>query len=259
MIFEKREPAGSILCFGDSLTIGTPGISYLRYLHNRNQYKNLGVGGDTLTGMTERIQSSLADPDTQEFIIGIGTNDILLPHMEKRSEQWNTAVELMVKLGKVILRDIGEFETAYASLLDQVIAAGKTVTIFGMPVIGEDLDSDLNKLADVYNLLICRLCQERDIPFVDFKYLQKRKIEQHGGHNPYLLSDHPGTAIGDTLWTTLLPFTERVSKKRGLIMTVDGVHLNRSSAKLLARMLEKARKERHKRRNPKVTVASKRS
>lgn len=239
----KSLPPGEqpVLCFGDSLTFGTPGNTYLRYIHNRKQFINQGVDGDTLTGMTERICPCLASPDTREFIIGIGTNDLLLPHMECRSDQWTLAVSLMIKRGKVILRDIESFTAAYASLLDQVTAAEKIATVFNMPCMGEDFDSELNRRADTYNLVIRRLCQEHHIPYVDFKSWQKQKIQRLGGHSTYLLSEHPADAIKDTFWTTWLPFTERVGRKRGLTATVDGVHLNRTSARLLARLIEKAR------------------
>ncbi|NLN45532.1 MAG: hypothetical protein GX153_03045, partial [Clostridiaceae bacterium] len=51
----------------------------------------------------------------------------------------------------------------------------------------------------------------------------------------------PSKAIRDSVWTTLLPLADKVSDRRGLVMTVDGVHLNHASARLLARLLERAR------------------
>ncbi len=241
MTDQPREDCGPVLCFGDSLTFGPPGVPFIKYFQDKEQYKNHGIGGDTLTGMTERILPCLAEPENREFIIGIGTNDLLLPYMENRSEPWKLAVDLMVRGGKVILRDIESFERAYTFLMDQVAASGKIATVFNMPCIGEDVDSELNLRADEYNRIIRRICEERGIAFVDFKTFQKRRILKHGGHNPYLLSEDPTKAIRDAFWTALLPFTERVAKSRGLFMTVDGVHLNHASARLLARLIEKAR------------------
>ncbi|MBP7401228.1 MAG: SGNH/GDSL hydrolase family protein [Clostridia bacterium] len=241
MTDQPCEENGLVFCFGDSLTFGPPGIPYIRYFQDKERYRNHGIGGDTLTGMTERILPFLEDPENREFIIGIGTNDLLLPHMESRSEPWRLAVELMIRGGKVILRDIESFERAYAFLMDRVAETGKSATVFNMPCIGEDVDSELNLRADEYNRIIRRICEERAITFVDFKTFQKRRILKHGGQNPYLLSEDPTKAVRDAFWTALLPFTERVARSRGLHMTVDGVHLNHASARLLARLIEKAR------------------
>ena len=230
-----------VLCFGDSLTYGPPGIPFIRYFRHRDRYRNLGVGSDTLTGMTQRILPCLEDPDNREFIIGIGTNDLLLPHMEGRSEPWRLTVDLMVAHGKIILRDLDSFVDGYTSLMDRVVAAGKRATVFGLPCIGEDTGSELNRQADIYNHAIQFICREREIPFVDFKRYQQRKIRRRGGNNTYLLSDDPSKAIRDSVWTTLLPLADKVSDRRGLVMTVDGVHLNHASARLLARLLERAR------------------
>lgn len=244
---ESRMPPPStaadwpVLCFGDSLTYGPPGIPFIRYFRHRDRYRNLGVGSDTLTGMTQRILPCLEDPDNREFIIGIGTNDLLLPHMEGRSEPWRLTVDLMVAHGKIILRDLDFFVDGYTSLMDRVVAAGKRATVFGLPCIGEDTGSELNRQADIYNHAIQFICREREIPFVDFKRYQQRKIRRRGGNNTYLLSDDPSKAIRDSVWTTLLPLADKVSDRRGLVMTVDGVHLNHASARLLARLLERAR------------------
>ena len=81
----------SILCIGDSLTRGQVGYSYLPFLKTQAKYKNAGKNGDTILCMTDRLKEILegkqsADIDT--VIVGIGTNDLLLPYLTDVSPLW---------------------------------------------------------------------------------------------------------------------------------------------------------------------------
>ena len=81
----------SILCIGDSLTRGQVGYSYLPFLTTQAKYKNAGKNGDTILCMTDRLKEILegkqsADIDT--VIVGIGTNDLLLPYLTGISPLW---------------------------------------------------------------------------------------------------------------------------------------------------------------------------
>lgn len=44
-----------IACFGDSITEGRPGVTYLRYLDGAEKYYNMGLSGDTLLGLSKRV------------------------------------------------------------------------------------------------------------------------------------------------------------------------------------------------------------
>lgn len=77
-----------ILCFGDSITEGKPGVTYLRYIKNKKQFINFGLGGDTVIGMTKRLIKTMNKSkykDATDIIVGIGANDIILPFLENYS------------------------------------------------------------------------------------------------------------------------------------------------------------------------------
>lgn len=229
-----------VLCFGDSLTFGTPGISFRKHLKNKKRFINMGVDGDTLVGMSRRIQSCLSDTQAGEYLIEIGVNDLLLPHMETRSEAWALASSVMAHRDKIICRDAGRFEAAYRLLLEALSSHGKTVTVVNIPCIGEVTDSALNGKVDTYNRVIRALCLEHDVTLVDFNGWQKDRILLQGGESTYLLKDNPTGAVGDAFWTTWLPFSDWIGHRRGLVTTMDGIHLTDSSAQVLAALIEQA-------------------
>ena len=68
-----------ILCLGDSLTEGTVGVGFIPFLEEMlpgNQYINLGVNGDTITGLQRRAERLRQRGDAA--IVWIGTNDVMM-------------------------------------------------------------------------------------------------------------------------------------------------------------------------------------
>lgn len=227
-----------ILCFGDSLTEGKPGVTYLRYLKNNKGYKNFGLGGDTVTGMTHRLNQTLADDrykDADAIIIGIGANDILLPFLKTYSPSWAKAVVQLAKRGSIPCEDKAQFAQRYENMLR--ILKGRRTVVFGLPLFETD-SNDLNEKAAVYYEVIEAQCAVYQVPFINFGRWQKEVKHRQNNSGSYFFTRDRWDVVTDTLLTTLLPFTDYVSRKRGLAVTVDGAHLNTVSAKGLARLIE---------------------
>jgi lysophospholipase L1-like esterase len=67
-----------VLCLGDSLTEGTVGVGFIPFLERLlpgHQYVNLGVNGDTISGLRRRAERLQQRGDAA--IIWIGTNDVM--------------------------------------------------------------------------------------------------------------------------------------------------------------------------------------
>lgn len=82
-----------IACFGDSITEGRPGVTYLRYLDGAEKYYNMGLSGDTLLGLSKRVDQFRNNSVCNEFIIAIGCNDIMLPFLHDYSPKWTAVVK----------------------------------------------------------------------------------------------------------------------------------------------------------------------
>lgn len=228
------------LCFGDSITRGVPGVSYLKYLSNKGKFKNYGLGGDTLIGLSNRIEKHVQNTENIDFIIQIGTNDILLPFLSGYSSKWTVRIKGIMRTGRVPCDSVHQFEERYRQLLSLMINANKRVTLINIPCIGEDIHSELNSKVDSYNKVIQCIAQEYNVDFIDFNGWQKSILKQYTIVSPYFITKEPLDMVLDSLLTPISFLRNRISKKRNLKLTVDGCHLNDRGAEDLAELVQKA-------------------
>lgn len=226
-----------ILCFGDSITEGRPGVTYLRYM--KKKAKNFGLGGDTLLGMTCRIKKVMQSreyEDARAIVIGIGSNDFLVPFLKEYSPSWSKAAENIIKRGSVPCPNQKQFSHGFIKLLD--LLEGKKTVVFGTPCFETGVGG-LDKKSAEYSSIIEKLCTGRNVPFIDFRKWQKDVIKSSNNSCEYFFSKNRRDIIMDAILTTYLPFADHISNKRGLAVSVDGAHLNTVSAIGLAQLIEK--------------------
>ena len=217
-----------VYCFGDSITKGVPGVSYLNYL-DTTRFINRGVGGDTLTTMTKRLIPFLHNKSNLKIIIEIGANDLLLPYLVQSSPAWKRTINLKQKAP---IEDSKSFYSSFERLINLCLV--HRLIIVNIPCLGETFNSHLNQNVDQHNYQIKALCTNYNIPLVDFNHWQK----QHQILEPtYFISQHPIDVLIDTVMTTHLEKSTHLSNKRNLMMTIDGVHLNEFGAQHLASMV----------------------
>ncbi|WP_242822332.1 SGNH/GDSL hydrolase family protein [Johnsonella ignava] len=228
-----------IICLGDSLTFGNVGYSYIHFLDKKSnhQYVNKGKNGDTVSGMYSRLKKLInkSKYNSEIYILGIGTNDILLPYLRTVSLLWFLQMSLRCKLMKCI-EDDEIFCQKYSRVLELFYRNNKQVIIFGMPFINlKDFpDGRLKKR----NKLIKELAYKYHYPFIDIYKLQKENIGEKSC--AYTWKYRLLIRFMDAILMTLFPFTkDYFAKIRGLSTTVDGVHFNSKSAKVLALEIEK--------------------
>jgi len=233
-LFENGEQS-MIACFGDSITAGRPGVSYLRYLKGNKDYRNFGLGGDTLLGLSKRIGCFLMKSSCKEFIIEIGANDILLPFLSKYSKAWAKTVKRILARGSIPLSEVEIFTEEYEKLLYKL--SDKQIKVISIPCIGENIENNLNVKVDEYNDSIRNLCAKHEVPFIEFNKWQKEVIKTNNLKTDFFISKNPFDIMIDSLITTYLGLSKQVSKRRNLVVTVDGVHLNENGANGLASLI----------------------
>jgi len=229
-----KEASSMIACFGDSITAGIPGVSYLRFLQTK-RYKNFGIGGDTLSGLSGRVHNFIRENSCNEYIIEIGANDILLPFLSNYSKTWNKTVKRIIARGSIPLSNINDFKSEYEKLI--CMLSDKKVIIISVPCLGENTKSGLNLKVDEYNQCIKNLCQKYDIAYINFNSWQKEVIETKIAGSSYFISKNNYNVLIDSVITTYLGLSEWISKKRKLMVTVDGIHLNKTGAEGLANLI----------------------
>jgi lysophospholipase L1-like esterase len=225
-----------IYIFGDSITVGSPGISYCHYLNKEIRFKKYGLGGDTISGLLTRIKKiNICSNDT--FIIEIGTNDIMLPYLRSKSTQWEKTINGIENSGRVVTNSLNEFLDKYDQLLKLLI--NNKLAAISIPCIGENINSNLNHMVDDYNMEIKQLCDKYSKYFINFNNAQKNEIQkkQKLTNENYFITNNPINMIIDVFSTKFFSLSGHISKKRNLVTTVDGVHLNKIGAMLLAKSI----------------------
>ena len=219
----------NIIFFGDSLVEGIPGESSFNILKEKlpeHSFINLGKGGDTVISLLRRIRRMEIKKRYDVAFIWVGVNDILVrvslkypPIKEFLHQPW--------------VKNIEEFNEYYFELLNLVSAnANKTFTVSPL-VIGEDVNNEWNKKLGEISAEIEKLSMKfKNVDYVD---IRKDFIS-------ILATKEPSSYIIDSVfWDSIIAwlfntpeFIEEKSHERGLYLTLDGVHLNRAGAQLVA-------------------------
>lgn len=220
-----------ILCLGDSLTLGHLGYSYLDFLKPRVKIVNKGVNGDTTWGALKRLRKYLNNPryqDISTIIIAIGTNDLLLPYLSSLSLVWKVQNGPKAARKKCCTQD-DQFREIYEQLIE--LAQPRKLVLVGLPLI--HLDRFPSETLLRRNRIIRELAAKYGLPFVDIYALQKAALTKEP--NSYTWGVTNLRLVRDSLLMLIFPSSKDwLARRRGLELTVDGVHFNSVSAKLLA-------------------------
>ena len=165
-----------IACFGDSLTKGSMGYSYIRYMRSADKITNKGVNGDTTIGVSGRLKKYIdnaANSDVDIYVLSIGTNDLLLPYLTTVSPLWKLQMAPRVKMKKCITDD-GLFETEYRKLIELILSHHKTAVLVGLPLL--QMKGYPNERVQERNLIIKKLAASENVAFVDPVSLQQQAV-----------------------------------------------------------------------------------
>jgi len=224
---------------GDSLTAGMPGVSYWRFLSDKSKLINRGLGGDTLSGATGRAEKMLRGPgynDVDQYIIEIGTNDVLLPVLQKHSSLWRMIVKTRGKyFGSVPCESIEVFGRKYEELLQLFIRQNKRIGVIGLPLTESSMPI-INDTMKEYDAIIAGLCKKYRIAYIDVLQLGTKMKGNNRG--TFLFGKTNFGNLIDAVLTSILPFSMQVSRRRGLAVTIDSIHFNKNMAKALASVIE---------------------
>ncbi len=233
-ILKDMSKMSTIACFGDSLTEGKPGVSYIQYL-TQHQGLNYGVGGESTQALLARLQAHTFK-QAPLAVMFIGTNDLYLPYLKEQGEAWNFVVDRVKQRGSVPASDVEHFAQLYEACIVLLLKKYDRLILINIPCIGEDTNSSLNMSVQAYNQHILRLAQQYNLKLIDVFDQHQKRIEQASSY----LSPHPAWMMVDQVITKLKIGRQLLSKKRHLSVSVDGIHFNDDAAKQLAQLIEKA-------------------
>jgi lysophospholipase L1-like esterase len=232
----------TVVCFGASLTAGRVSFNYLDLLENRlaltnYRFINRGVDGHLAWHGLQRLHDVIADQPDYVTIL-IGTNDVNATLSERNLTHYQTYYQLPFTPN---LSTYEENLRAIVTRLKQETAA--RLSLLSLAVIGEDLEHEANRKVELYNDVIRRIAEDEA---VDYLPLHERMLEYLRDHEadraqlPPRLAYRDGlTNIGNAiaLHATGVSWDE-VSRRNGLLLTTDTLHLNSIGAGMIADLIE---------------------
>ena len=231
-----------LLIVGDSITEGVTGVGYIDFLmhaHPNLKITNLGLGGDTLIGITNRLVEHIKVSNQYDgIIIEAGHNDIILPYFEHGELPFKITARAIEARGSYPITDDEVFSNQYDSLLKLVKKmVDIPLYITTLSCIGEDLNMFTNKKREHYNHIIRNLAVLHHVTLIDVA-LKFEAYLSFAVTNNYLMNDFFRAFVVDkSMSNTQLNY---VSEERGLNLTIDGVHLNEKGARFYAEAIEEA-------------------
>jgi lysophospholipase L1-like esterase len=192
-----------IAFLGDSLTEGIVGASYFDILQEKlssHELFNYGKGGDTVVSLYRRLRRSGMATRFDLGVLWIGVNDVFV------KTHWFYPIKKRLRR-QPWAKNKEEFRQFYHSLLE--FLRDNFSSIFTLPplFIGEESHNKWNRELEVLSTII------QDLSLVD-----------------------PLTEFIDIRQ----PFLSRLGSKgeKGLFFTIDGVHLSKEGAALVAEILQ---------------------
>lgn len=231
-----------LLIVGDSLAGGLPHLSFTALLADMLRDRRVSadaVGGDILAGVSARLERLLRDERAYTVVIEAGTNDILLPALKARGGLWRVLVERIEARGSVPTTGLEEFRALYSRTLDGAAGAAGHIVVATIACIGEETESDLNRRGSQYSAVIREEAASRGAAVADVGKAFREALAAAGTQGGFLL-DHLSCMFVDTLRCLTPRGADRLSGRRGLVLTMDGVHLNRYGARLYAQTVADA-------------------
>lgn len=224
----------NIACFGDSLTEGIPGVAYFKLLEAEfpmHTFNNFGKVGDTVISLYERLQQ-MSPANYDISILWIGGNDVLAKILYKSSI-----------LGQVPEQKpcttIDEFIDYYDKVLKHLLSNSSHIITIPPLTIGEDFENEWNIQLGQLASAVRGLCDSySNVTYADLRTEFAQALKGFKSSDYFLKS-----VIGLLRDTSKLKTPELVDQKsaeRGLMLTLDGVHLNSKGARLVKEILEES-------------------
>lgn len=227
-----------VLFTGDSITKGEMGCSYIELLKPRFpglEILNLGQDGDTVSGIMKRTVAHLqVDNEWDLIVISAGHNDIILPEFMQKTEIHRGIVKRLKKSGSIPASGAEEFISTYKKFIADVRnITDATIILTTLSCLNEDLTSSTNEKRFLYNQEIRKLASENNIQTAEVAEAFNR-ILQKSVCRDYFMDNLFESVLFDRYKSKTVPGVDRLSSKRALHLTIDGIHLNSKGAEIYA-------------------------
>lgn len=223
-----------VLCVGDSLT-RSPWGSYVDLLRQRlpdDEIVNGGHGGETVASMTRHLLKMGVGDRFDVVVVLIGTNDVFV-----EMSPWYPIIKRVAR--QPWATSHREFREGFEAAMEAVTRHTDDVVVLPPLVMGERTGSVWNHRLGSLAEIIADIAEAMPgAEFVDARsvFLAQLDPDTASGYLP----DRVAGVLFDAIVRRSPAAIAGISARRGLRLTLDGVHLNADGKALLADVVEKA-------------------
>lgn len=232
-----------ILFIGDSITRGSVGVSYVKM--SEAKYKNLeivnaGINGDTLNVIANRLLEILkSDPAYDYIVLQAGYNDLLLPVFNAKGGLFRFGYRQKIKKGANPLLTAPDFENFYINIIEEILGiSGSKIVLTTIGPINEWQDDPLNRKRLRYNDCIRRVAGYYKCLLADIAVACDNALAP-ASSDSYFLNSFWNVVFFDPFVCMCPKGADKLSKKRKLSLTIDGIHLNTRGAAIFSDTISK--------------------
>ena len=227
-----------VVCVGDSITQGSVSSNYVALLGARLSpagfaFVNEGVNGNLAWNVLERLDAVVArEPDVVTLLIG--TNDVNATLDEKSQRSYRRSQRLPGPAS------LPWFQENVAAILDRLAAETHArVLVLDIPMLGEDPSSEPNRRVDAYNAALGEVCRERTVELLPLHDRLASLLPV--GHRPPPYTGDRVLMVRAILSHTILRRSwDDISRRNGLTVLTDHIHLNDRAAAVVADLVDEA-------------------
>ena len=224
-----------VVCAGDSITHGVVSANYVDMLERRfaadgYEFVNAGINGQLAYNLSQRLDEVVAcRPDVVTVLIG--TNDVNATF----SQAWEDTYRKEQKLPEK--PTLAWYRLNVERIIDRLQSGTDAqIVLLDLPMLGEDLDSDMNQRVDDYNALLHAVAAEKRVTCLPLHESLRTLLPQNHAPPPYEGKKGPVIRV----W--IKHFMQRkswdaVSADHGLELLTDHIHLNDKAAAVIAALI----------------------
>ncbi len=234
-----------VVFFGDSLTEGAVGPSYLPLLRERvaadarlrgMELINAGVGGDTVLNLVRRVDRDVVPHAPDVVVVFIGVNDCTTTLV-----RWSLPTPRTLRIWRYFSGRKGvrgaitpkRFTSGLRNVVDSVRAHSGARVVLCTPVAhGESRRARSWRLLGAYVAAVRRVGAERGCPIVDLHAAALRTLAEGAARRRRRILPAWWRA-----WRARHADIEQQARARGYLLTYDGIHLTGRGAALVADVL----------------------
>ncbi len=233
--------AHTVVFVGDSITAGEVSADWVSRIRVSNPgwtCENAGVNGDLAWNVRQRL-NSVIEQDPEVVVLLIGTNDVA-------SAESPALLQRLERIKKLPL-GFAPSRTAYVEDVRAIVRdirakSQARVIVVDIPPLGEDLSGPVNRRVGEYNAALHRLAEAEGFACVPL--YERLAAEIPHGHRPRPYSYRKAPMAMARLQRTVLGRSwDEISRRNGLVVLTDWVHLNGRAAAILAGLVAGELKE----------------